>query len=183
MKAIPTILAIAFITWSVSACTSTGADDAAPDSGTSGGSGGSAGGKADTGNAGSAVGGAGGEQLDADLVEDSNPTIELPSSCAPSDIRFLCNPITNEGCEPGETCDYGLSEYFECTLIETTAGEGEPCDMHAGPFCHAGWTCDTPGPEDTAGVCHKHCCSSDDCVAPQTCETFDPEFGTLGICR
>jgi len=162
-------------------CTSGGADDSWPDGGggyaphdDAGGAGGTAG---DAGSA--AMGGSGGSTPG----EDAGPTFALPAGCAPADMRFLCNPLTNEGCATGEACDYGLDEYFQCFPGPNDVDEGGACDLEAGPFCKAGWTCDTPTPDETSGVCHRHCCSDGDCPAPQTCATFEPEFGTLGVCH
>lgn len=163
----------------VPACVSGGSGDSTSDGGSSassGGSSGAGGGKAD--------GSGGGTGGDADAsLEDAGPTFALPTGCAPAGERFVCNPLSNEGCSASESCDYGLDEYFTCFPGPNEVDEDGACDYVAGPYCKSGLTCDTPGPDETAGVCKKHCCSNDDCPSPQTCAVFDPEFGTLGVCR
>lgn len=105
-------------------------------------------------------------------------TIQLPSGCAPSDMRFACNAVTNEGCDTGagEACEYGLDEYFTCYPAPNDVEEGGACDWEQGPYCAPSLTCDS-------GVCRRHCCSDDDCEASQRCQASDAEFGTLGICQ
>jgi hypothetical protein len=144
----------------------------------SGGTGSSTGGTGGTG--GTSAGGAAGEG-----VPDAGATLELPASCAPSDMRFVCNPMTNEGCDDsaGEACDYGLDDYFTCYPAPNDVAEGGACDWEQGPYCEPLLTCDFSDPETPTGVCRRHCCADTDCKSPQKCEVFNPEFGTLGVCR
>lgn len=130
----------------------------------------------DTDGAGATSGVAGGPGGKAD--DGSELTIELPSGCAASDMRFVCNPVTNEGCDTdaGEACEYGLEDYFTCYPAPNDVEEGGACDWEQGPYCAPSLTCDS-------GVCRRHCCSDDDCEAPQRCQASDGEFGSLGVCQ
>ena len=168
--------------WAVTpACVSGGGDDtSSSDAGSSG-----SGGSGHTGGAAGAAGDAGteGGSGGTSPEQDAGPVFDLPTGCAPADSHFACNPLTNEGCDAGEACDYGLDDYFTCYPGPNDVDEGGACDLEQGPFCKAGMTCDTPGPDVTSGVCAHHCCASTDCAAPQACDTYDPEFGTLGVCH
>lgn len=57
------------------------------------------GGKADDGTGG--ISGVAGQGAD-------DPTLELPDRCAPTDMRFACNPVTNMGrdTDANEACEY-----------------------------------------------------------------------------
>lgn len=164
------------------ACSSGGEGTPDRDGGSSGsgGTGSNTGGTGGGGTGGSSAGGAAGEGL-----PDAGGTLELPANCAPSDMRFVCNPMTNEGCDvsAGEACDYGLDDYFTCFPAPNDVAEGGACDWEQGPFCKPTLTCDFSDPETPNGVCRRHCCEDTDCKSPQTCEVFDPEFGKLGVCR
>lgn len=120
------------------------------------------------------AGGPGGKADDG----SEDPSLQLPSGCAPSDMRFACNPVTNEGCDTdaGEACEYGLEDYFTCYPAPNDVEEGGACDWEQGPYCAPSLTCDS-------GVCRRHCCSDDDCAAPQRCEASSVEFGALGVCQ
>lgn len=156
-------------------CSSSGESAPDRDTGSAGSSGtaGAPGGKADDPGAGGegTIGGA--------------PSFVLPEGCVPDDMRFACNPVTNEGCEgvQGEACEYGLDEYFNCFPAPNEVEEGGACNWESGPYCQATLTCDASDPLNPEGVCRRHCCSDADCAAPETCHASDPTFGTLGVCR
>jgi hypothetical protein len=66
----------------------------------------------------------------------------LPSTCWRG--AMTCNPLTNEGCAPGDACVLGDGDpdpMFDCFPAEDNAGPGEPCDNFEGPFCAAGYLC------------------------------------------
>jgi hypothetical protein len=55
-----------------------------------------------------------------------------------------CNPITNEGCDPGEACVFGDGDpdpLLDCFPAPDNAGPGEACDNVQGPFCAPGYHC------------------------------------------
>jgi len=160
-------------------CSSSG--DTAPDRNTAGSGGtsgvaGGPGGKADDGTG--AIGGAAGQGTE-------EPSLVLPDGCAPGDMRFECNPITNEGCDTNanEACEYGLDGYFTCYPAPNDVDEGGACNWEQGPFCSPSLTCDFADPSNPTGICRRHCCADEDCAAPERCQPFDSEFGTLGTCR
>lgn len=113
------------------------------------------------------------------------PVLEMPEGCVPSDMRFDCIPMTNEGCDTaaGEACEYGLDQYFTCYEAPNDVAEGGACNWESGPYCEIGLTCDFADPENPSGVCRRHCCANSDCDSPETCVPTDAEFGTLGVCR
>ena len=148
-------------------------DGGASDDGATGGSGGLGG-----------TGASDGGGSDATVV-DSGEHVKLPTECAPATDRFVCNPLTNEGCDStaGEACEYGIEQLFVCYPAPNDAEEGAACDWANGPFCKATLTCDSPSDVDTVGVCRRHCCDNTDCKATETCEATDAEYGAIGICR
>lgn len=153
----------------------TGSGSDATETGGSGGSAGTAG-----------SGGSGATEQDAALeAPDTGANLDLPTGCAPEGTGYVCNPVTNAGCDSaaGEACEYGIEEYFTCYPAPNDVAEGGACDWEAGPWCEATLTCDPISPDSTAGVCRRHCCSDTDCESPETCTPNDPEFGTLGVCR
>jgi hypothetical protein len=117
--------------------------------------------------------------------EPYEPPVKLPEGCVPDDMPFVCNPMTNEGCDgvKGEACDYGLDEVFTCFERLNNVPKGGACNWETGPYCEVGLTCDVEDPEDSSGTCKPHCCGSGDCEPGQTCVPVDPEFGTVGICQ
>ena len=118
--------------------------------GTTGSTGGTAGASGSDGG----LGGIGGANVPP---PDAGPQLRLPSGCAPSEMAFACNPITNEGCNDaaGEACEYGIEEYFTCFPAPNDVPEGGACDWEDGPFCQPGHTCDFTNLDGTAGVCRK----------------------------
>lgn len=169
------------------ACSTSSEDVPARDGGTSGsgGSAGSAGSGAAAGSAGSAGSAGGAAGAAGQFVPDSGANLPLPAGCVPDGMGFVCNPVTNEGCDAsaGEACEYGIDEYFTCYPPPNDVEEGGACDWEQGPFCAATLSCDFDDPDSPSGVCRRHCCTNDDCEPPETCQAFDPEFGTLGVCR
>jgi len=119
------------------------------------------------------------------VAPDAGLHHDLPQGCVPDDMQFACNPVTNEGCDDsaGEACEYGMEEYFTCFPAPNDVDEGGACDWETGPYCAPTLTCDPTTPGETAGVCRRHCCSDGDCESGQSCEAYDPDFGTLGACR
>ncbi len=62
----------------------------------------------------------------------------LPSGCWTAETE--CNPLTNEGCSPGNSCDYaeddsGYKFVVACFGGDNVMGPGDPCDNVNGPFC------------------------------------------------
>jgi hypothetical protein len=92
------------------------------------------------------------------------------------DLGHDCNPVTNDGCLPGEACDLGLN--FEC--FPATGGEAAlcaACDNAAMQFCAVGLTCDS---NNDVGKCHRYCCTDADCGAGGTCIAYYA-YG-VGVC-
>jgi hypothetical protein len=68
-----------------------------------------------------------------------------------------CNPVTNEGCTGGETCDYDISsKRFICWGGSNVVAICGQCNGAVGPFCAPGETCGF-------GHCQRYCCDSGDC--------------------
>lgn len=84
-----------------------------------------------------------------------------------------CNPVTNEGCSGGESCDLGPSG-FECYPPPNDAGICQPCGPSVGAFCSGGLAC-------IDGVCMKFCCTTADCGAG-VCDQKALASTTLGVC-
>jgi len=92
-------------------------------------------------------------------------------SCVTLGGAIDCNPVTNEPCDPGYTCDTD-DDGFRCWP--------GPSDDHA--------LCETCGVQDSCaaglrcfGVCGKFCCGDAEC-APGTCQK---DFGfpsNVGVC-
>ena len=92
---------------------------------------------------------------------------------------FSCNPVTNDGCLEGETCDTDYEHLaFICYGGSNTL---EPC-ASCGPqkaYCKSGTTC-------VGAKCLTYCCDDGDCAEGATCDTkMLPKFGTgqVGLCR
>jgi hypothetical protein len=72
----------------------------------------------------------------------------------------------------------GLAALMAAASCGSDGGDGRPgtggsSNSDAGPD-------EEPAPEP--GVCHKLCCSADDCESSETCKPFNPSYGTLGTC-
>ena len=73
---------------------------------------------------------------------DAPSTSPSNGSCVTIDATtYLCNPITNEGCDTaaGEACDFGASG-FECYPAPNDAMLCDAC-ASGGPYCAGGTTC------------------------------------------
>ncbi len=93
------------------------------------------------------------------------------------DMGHDCNPITNDGCEPNEVCDYGGN--FRCYADPVTQNVCEPCDNTNKVLCKQGMTCDSDF--DSVGKCFKYCCTDADCGAGGSCVSYS--FATnIGVC-
>ncbi|HNS98481.1 MAG TPA: hypothetical protein PKL73_16130 [Polyangiaceae bacterium] len=145
-----------------------------------GGSGGSGAGGATGGTGG--VADAGGEDVEG--VLEAGPDREMPKDCIPNDMKVVCNPLTNEGCDTaaGEACEFGVEEIFVCFPPPNDVQEGGACNWEEGPWCMPTLICDYENEEDPTGVCRKPCCSNDDCGS-KSCVPMDPEFGSFGTCQ
>ncbi len=92
---------------------------------------------------------------------------------------FTCNPVTNQGCQAGETCDVDYQHLaFVCYGGQSTLDLCASCGP-AKLYCHAGATC-------VGGTCLKFCCENVDCAAGATCDkTVLPKFGMgqVGLCK
>ena len=102
----------------------------------------------------------------------------LPLSCWLPPGSF-CDPRNGSGCDTGagETCDVATKDdsvRVMCLPGPNTQGEGQACDVGAGPFCAHGLRC-------TSGVCRPFCCDDSDCPAGQTCNPMS-DAGALGSC-
>ena len=101
-------------------------------------------------------------------------------SCIALGSVIACNPVTNEGCDPGQACDRDAQNGgFSCFSIGNTEDLCADCGEGFG-YCKKGLAC--------VGQCGRYCCSDDDC-APGSCvkvtETGTPIFtqsSALGVC-
>jgi len=114
-----------------------------------------------------------GNQTTGDAFCDAPDATPSAGSCgAPSDTSGVCNPITNEGCAAGESCDISPNG-FVCYDSGNTHAICEDCGA-AGDnvFCVEGLTC--------IGKCAKFCCDDGDC-GDGTCQKgafmANPEVG------
>jgi hypothetical protein len=62
------------------------------------------------------------------------------SACFSTQPAPECNPISGEGCEPGNTCDY-YGQQVACFGGENSQGAGAACDEALGPWCVPGYHC------------------------------------------
>lgn len=93
-------------------------------------------------------------------------------------IGHDCNPVTNEGCEVGEICDWG--GIFQCYPVEgDEVGLCEACDTQNGPKCQAGLTCDSDRDD---GLCHRYCCEDADCGEGGECIAYSFAPYNMGVC-
>jgi hypothetical protein len=147
---------------------------------------------------------------DTDTDSDTDADAQLSGNPCADDNPWICNPVTNEGCEGTAVCAWGTSANFYGFFCYdgSTANEGEDCSS-GGPYCTAGLICrldpDAPtggggadagadaGSSDQMGTCSKYCCSDTDCdaAAGEVCIVFKAtdadgyEFVTgdqLGVC-
>lgn len=90
-----------------------------------------------------------------------------------------CSPFTNEGCMPGEICDFG--GYFKCYPLDGSEVDVcATCNNDTGPHCLQGATCD--GNNDD-GKCTRFCCTDADCGTGGSCVAYAIGGATnLGIC-
>lgn len=91
-----------------------------------------------------------------------------------------CNPVSNEGCLPGEACDFSIKGTFMCFEPPNDVALCGTCDSNNGPFCMGGLTCE-------GGSCVKYCCGDGDCgtgTCSKTDENGEPHFNglDLGFC-
>jgi hypothetical protein len=103
-----------------------------------------------------------------------DPPAEPDATCVPELgwPGFKCNPITNDGCEPGEACDRGGSEYMCFPSESSMRGPCELCGYSALDGCQAGLSC--------VGKCARYCCTSADCGSGGFCDPRPLENGFLG---
>ncbi|MBI4957385.1 MAG: hypothetical protein HY908_35580 [Myxococcales bacterium] len=89
-----------------------------------------------------------------------------------------CNPVTNEGCAPGEACDASGSKHvFQCYPPPNTK---LPCELCGQDF---GWC--APTLSCFGGNCARYCCTNEDCGPLGTCDTSplaDFGNGQVGLC-
>jgi hypothetical protein len=137
---------------------------------------GSAGAGGDAGAAGTGAGGDAGSAGSAGAV--SGDGCDAPASPPSKGACFpigpdtgTCNPVTNEGCKEGETCDGG-PKGFECYPPPNDSKICESCNNQGGPFCGAGLAC-------VSGKCAKYCCDDTDCGGG-SCNK--EEGAPLGVC-
>ncbi|MEM1032599.1 MAG: hypothetical protein AAGN82_19800, partial [Myxococcota bacterium] len=88
-------------------------------------------------------------------------------------ITFLCNPITNEPCGPGEACDLSTEMEFVCFGPPNTQEACESCDLMQNSFCVGGFSCQ-------GNACARFCCNDDDCGPSATCDLVQGQ--TFGTC-
>ncbi len=87
-----------------------------------------------------------------------------------------CNPVTNEGCMAGETCD--LDGNFKCApLVGGEAALCGACDNANAQYCGLGMTCDSYA---DVGKCFRYCCTDADCGGSNTCVAYGSLY--VGVC-
>lgn len=112
-----------------------------------------------------------------DFACDAPAVPQAKGACVSIGGSFLCNPVTNEGCDDeGASCDNnGIGFNFACFPSGNVNDVCAPCGADADDFCLPGLTC-------AGGICTKYCCSDSDCGSG-TCTTgvfgADPD---LGVC-
>ncbi|NUP05726.1 MAG: hypothetical protein HOW73_06660 [Polyangiaceae bacterium] len=85
-----------------------------------------------------------------------------------------CNPITNEGCNADEICDW--AGYFDCfPVVGNEVGLCGDCQS-PDTACQVGMTCDNDG---TTGKCHRYCCTDEDCGPSGACIAY--AFAPIGV--
>ncbi len=121
----------------------------------------------------------------AGAAESEPPRYALPNGCSHAGTTFVCEPLTNKGCDMSEreACDLDAHGGFECREPPNYVKEGGDCDAEDGPACVPGLGCDGATETDPSGTCARFCCSDTDCAAGTTCRSHDEAFGTFGFCR
>src|SRR5262249_27231286 len=99
-------------------------------------------------------------------------------SCIKIGGSVKCNPVTNQGCQPGEACDFGMAA-FVCHPPPNDAMLCEKCsNSNPGPFCGGGMHC----LEDLGlAKCAHFCCDDCDCGSG-TCDLTLTGIMGLGFC-
>jgi hypothetical protein len=119
------------------------------------------------------------------------PVCDLPAeapsggACAPSGEAVACNPVTNEGCDEGEACDFDAAG-FRCFPGPNDVSGCEPCGPEVG-FCRAGFSCLPSVTLGTAGVevrgaCARQCCDDGDCGAGVCGAYVEAGGAKVGVC-
>jgi hypothetical protein len=104
-----------------------------------------------------------------------------------------CNPITNEPCLAGQTCDTTADASGHVTAFVCFPGPNEAqlcaqCDTQNGPFCAGGLSCASV--TGSLAACIRFCCTDADCGAGHctltdttgVALTFSTLTPNLGIC-
>jgi hypothetical protein len=112
--------------------------------------------------------------------EPCQPTCAPPpvppsnGTCVTVGGTVQCNPLTNENCGPGTTCD-ALDGGFACRAMASAPGDVcQPCV--SSDACGAALTC--------FGSCFRFCCSHDDCGGGQCYKKPFPGslLTAVGVC-
>src|SRR6185503_11843002 len=84
----------------------------------------------------------------------------MASKCSPAcNPKDQCNPVTNAGCGPGESCDAVYPGMFACLPgFGMAAAICQPCNIDSGPYCAPGLRCN-----DASQTCARFCCNDGDC--------------------
>jgi hypothetical protein len=100
--------------------------------------------------------------------------------------RVECHPVTGEGCTQDQLCSFGSMDNtfgFYCFARlqgVSVVGEGQACDIVAGPVCDTGLGCHN-------SLCERLCCSNTDCEVGETCTKrpteWEGDVGTLRACH
>lgn len=112
-------------------------------------------------------------------AEDPDSATPLPASCVkPGSVMIQCDPMTNDGCTEGTTCDMAKNDQgygFVC-FPTGTVEEGGACNGVSGPWCKPTLHCGTD-------KCVKFCCTAAECPG-SSCGMYDPaKVGTFGWCQ
>jgi hypothetical protein len=101
--------------------------------------------------------------------------IDVPDAgIATNDGGVYCNPVTNEPCASGQTCDTtadssGNINGLACYSGENTATLCSACSVTQGPLCAGGLACADVGSALTA--CARFCCTDADCGSGRCAHT------------
>jgi hypothetical protein len=108
------------------------------------------------------------------------------------DGGVFCNPVTNEPCAAGQTCDTTSNACGEVNGLACYGGNNSAelcalCSATEGPFCAAGLACTSVSGDVTA--CARYCCTDADCGSGRCAHTdgsgnalFGGLFAGLGEC-
>jgi hypothetical protein len=94
---------------------------------------------------------------------------------------FLCNPLTNAGCDPGQLCQLDTWDYeYDCAPPYGLLPLCAPCEDGSSGYtpektCAAGTAC-------YAGRCARPCCDDGDCTAGHCVHDFGDGLDALGFC-